>query len=65
MKKLLGLKANFDSKAEALYIHVSEGWIARTVSFGELVNLDLNKRGQLLGIEIVGITSTMIPKDEE
>jgi uncharacterized protein YuzE len=43
----------FDPKARAAYIRLKSGKIAKTVEKSENFLLDLNARGELLGIEIL------------
>ena len=48
-----GITLSFDPVAQALYIRVCEGKVARTVEIEEGVMADLSQSGLLLGIEFL------------
>ncbi|HET9118184.1 MAG TPA: DUF2283 domain-containing protein [Pseudonocardiaceae bacterium] len=60
------LRVTFDRDADAAYIYLREigsGGVAETIVCDDVpVNLDLDKQGHLIGIEILGATG-MLPVD--
>jgi uncharacterized protein YuzE len=48
----------FDSEADAAYLQMAEGSIARTVILSENVVLDVDKDGRALGLEVLGVSGT-------
>ena len=48
----------FDSEADAAYLQMAEGAVARTVVLSENVVLDVDKDGRALGLEVLGVSST-------
>ena len=48
----------FDSEADAAYLQMAEGAVARTVMLSENVVLDVDKDGHALGLEVLGVSST-------
>ena len=48
----------FDSEADAAYLQMAEGSVARTVILSENVVLDVDKDGQALGLEVLGVSGT-------
>lgn len=50
------MRTEFDKEADAAYIYFKEidnGEVAETISLNESVNIDLDKDGKVLGIEIL------------
>ncbi len=50
------MRAEFDKEADAAYIYFKEienGEVAETITLNESVNVDLDKNGKVLGIEIL------------
>ncbi len=50
------MRITFDKDADAVYIYfkeISSGEVAKTISLNESVNVDLDKDGITLGIEIL------------
>ncbi len=50
------MKTEFDKEADAAYIYFKEignGEVAETISLNDSVNIDLDKKGMVLGIEIL------------
>lgn len=45
----------YDPDAEAVYIRMSHGEIAETVEVTELLYIDVDKDGDPIGIEILGV----------
>ncbi len=50
------MEINLDLKADALYIKFQEGEFAENKKIDEETIIDLDKEGNLLGIEILNIT---------
>jgi uncharacterized protein YuzE len=49
-------KTTYDPIADAVYIYGQKAEIARTVRINDRVNLDLGKKGEIVGIEILDAT---------
>ena len=50
------MRTEFDKEADAAYIYfkeIGEGEVAETISLNDSVNIDLDKSGKVLGIEIL------------
>jgi uncharacterized protein YuzE len=59
------MKVTFDSEANAVYIYFKEinaGEVENTISLNEFVNIDLDKEGKVLGIEVLEADKNL-PKD--
>lgn len=59
------MKITFDKEADAAYIYFKEifkGEVFQTISLNENVNVDLDKNGKTLGIEILN-ASTKLPEE--
>jgi uncharacterized protein YuzE len=50
------MKIEYDREADAVYIYLQEKEVAKTVSFGEGLNIDLDEEGKLIGIEVLDAT---------
>ena len=53
------MKTEFDKEADAAYIYFKEignGEVAETVSLNDSINIDLDKDGKVLGIEILDVS---------
>jgi len=58
------MKTEIDKEANAAYIYfkdISEGEVAKTISLNESINIDLDKDGKILGIEVLE-ASKNLPK---
>ena len=53
MLKLDYMKITYDKKANTVYIYVNRDKIARTIEIGKDFLVDLSKRGQIVGLEIL------------
>ncbi len=52
----MAIKITLDKQADAAYIYLKEiaaGEVAKTISLNESLNVDLDLKGQILGIEIL------------
>ncbi len=59
------MKITYDSEADAAYIYfkeISNGEVTQTISLNESINVDLDKNGKTLGIEILD-ASKNLPKN--
>ena len=59
------MRATFDKDADAVYIYfkeISPGEIKNTISLNDSVNIDIDKDGKILGIEILNISKMQITK---
>ena len=50
------MKIEYDKEVDALYIRLQEKYVNRTVEIEEGINIDLDKKGKLIGIEILDAT---------
>jgi len=55
------MKLEYDKLVDALYLRITRGRIDKTIQLKDRLNIDVDKKGQILGIEILG-ASTQIPK---
>ena len=51
------MKFNYDTVADAAYLNVNEGKVAKTVEIKNGVVVDLSERGNILGIEILNFSA--------
>lgn len=47
------MRQAYDATADALYVTLADGEVARTVEIAEGTNVDLDAAGSLLGIEVL------------
>jgi len=47
------LEITYDPQAKASYISLSDEPVARTTEYADFINLDLDKKGDLVGIELL------------
>ena len=55
-------KITFDKEADAAYIYLKDilpGEVSQTISLNDSVNIDLDKDGKTLGIEILDATKNL------
>lgn len=50
------MKIEYDKEVDALYIRIQEKKVARTKEVEEGINLDLDEKGKVIGLEIIGAT---------
>jgi uncharacterized protein YuzE len=55
------MKATYDKEADAMYIRVKKGKVHKTLEVSDGVNVDVDKEGHALGIELLWISS-QIPR---
>lgn len=56
------MKITYDKIADAAYMVLRKGKVAKTVEMSESVIIDLDKKGHLLGIEMLS-ASKQLPKE--
>lgn len=47
------MKTTYDKTTDAMYIYLKKGQISRTIPLSDQIIIDLDKKGILLGIEIL------------
>ncbi len=57
------MKIQYDKTADAMYIYLKKGKIDKTSKMRDRLNVDLDKRGNILGLEILSVSS-QIPKSQ-
>ena len=50
------MRIEYDSEIDALYIRMQEKYLDKTVKIEEGLNLDLDKNGKLIGLEVLDAT---------
>jgi len=50
------MRIEYDSEIDALYIRMQEKSVDRTLEIEEGLNLDLDKKGKLIGLEVLDAT---------
>ena len=50
------MKIEYDKEVDALYIRLQEKYVNRTVEIEDGINIDFDKSGKLIGIEILDAT---------
>lgn len=56
------MKITFDKEADAVYIYlkdISQGEVDKTISLNESINIDLDKEGKALGIEVLDASKNL------
>lgn len=51
------MKINYDKVADAIYFYVKKGKIFKTLTVNECLNVDVNKNGETIGIELLNASS--------
>jgi len=59
------MEINLDLEADALYIKFQEGKFSENRKIDEEIIVDLDKEGNLLGIEILNISKRVAPENLE
>jgi uncharacterized protein YuzE len=57
------MKMNYDKKADAVYINLSDGIYNSTRKITDAILIDEDKNGKVLGIEILDATDTIASFD--
>jgi len=55
------MKATYDREADAMYIRVKKGKVHKTLEVSDAVNVDVDRNGRALGIELLFVSS-QIPR---
>lgn len=50
------MKITLDREADALYVYLKDGEVARSVSSGKNVVIDENANGEVIGVEILNLS---------
>ena len=50
------MRIEYDRKVDALYIRLQEKYVAKTVEIEDGLNLDLDEKGKLIGLEVLDAT---------
>ena len=53
------MKIHYDRVADAIYMHLNKGKIHKTVRLNDRLVADLNKKGSVLGIEVLDATNQL------
>ena len=53
------MKATYDKEADAMYIRVKKGKVHKTLKVSDMVLVDVDKKGQALGLELLFVSSQM------
>lgn len=56
------MKINYDKIADAIYFSLKKGRVAKTLEMNERLIVDVDKKGNILGIEMLD-ASNQLPKD--
>ena len=51
------MKIEYDTNADAIYFSVRKGRISKTVPVSRFLNIDVDAKGNTIGIEILGASS--------
>ena len=51
------MKATYDKVADAMYLRLKNGKVSRTRKFDNLLLVDMDKKGNILGIEMLDVSS--------
>jgi len=57
------MKIKYDKIADAMYIYINKGRAAKTIKVNNCLLVDVDKKGSLLGIELLEV-SQQVPKKE-
>jgi len=52
------MKIDYDKVADAVYIRVKKGKVAKTISLKDRLIVDTDKSGNILGVEILDMSSS-------
>lgn len=51
------MKINYDKAADAMYFSIKEGKVSKTLQINDHLNMDVDRDGETLGIEILDASS--------
>jgi len=49
------MKIEYDNEIDAVYIRLQEKYVDRTVEIEEGINIDLDKSGKMIGLEVLDV----------
>ncbi len=53
------MKATYDKDADAMYIRVKKGKVHKTLEISDVILADVDKKGQVLGLDLLFVSSQM------
>ena len=53
------MKATYDREADAMYIRVKKGKVHKTLEISNAILADVDKKGHVLGVELLFVSSHM------
>ncbi len=56
------MKIDYDKIADAMYIHFNKGKVFKTYKMKDSVIVDMDKKGKMIGIEILDVSSQIPQK---
>ena len=58
------MKVNYDKISDALYLHLKKGVVKETLKMSDILFVDSDKKGNILGIEILNASSQFKSKNK-
>jgi uncharacterized protein YuzE len=55
-------RLSIDAENQCLYIHITSNKIKKTLEFNDDINIDIDAKGNVVGIEIIGPLKASEPK---
>jgi uncharacterized protein YuzE len=59
------MRIEYDQRADALYLNISDNEIAETRPVSEYCNVDVDQEGKIVGIELLFASKTGVLRQEE
>ena len=59
------MKANYDKIADALYLRIKKGVVKHTIRMKDMLLVDADKKGNIIGIEILNASSQFSSKNKK
>ena len=59
------MKINYDKIADAIYLNLIKGKIKKTIKLKDRLLVDVDKKGNIIGIEILDASSQLNPRNIE
>ncbi len=50
------MKIEYDSEVDAIYIYLQQKEVAKTIELSDSVKVDLDEKGNLIGLEVLDVT---------
>ena len=57
------LRISYDRVADALYIRLKEGKVSNSIEVNEGIIVDLNEKGEIMGLEILNFSKSGVDLD--